>query len=114
MTAGSAEALVIVEDAMLNANSRALGAAATAKRLVSIGAPEVAEGGGVFAYGVNQVEMFRRAAHFIDKIVKGTKPAELPIERVSTFELTVNIKAAKALALAVPQPVLIRADRVIE
>ena len=114
MTAGSAEALVIVEDAMLNANSRALGAAATAKRLVSIGAPEVAEGGGVFAYGVNQVEMFRRAAHFIDKIVKGAKPAELPIERVSTFELTVNMKAAKALALAVPQPVLIRADRVIE
>lgn len=114
MTAGSAEALVIVEDAMLNANSRALGAAATAKRLVSIGAPEVAEGGGVFAYGVNQVEMFRRAAHFIDKIVKGAKPAELPIERVSTFELTVNMKAAKALALAVPQPVLIRADRVID
>jgi putative ABC transport system substrate-binding protein len=114
MTAGSAEALVIVEDAMLNANSRALGAAATAKRLVSIGAPEVAEGGGVFAYGVNQVEMFRRAAHFIDKIVKGAKPAELPIERVSTFELTVNMKAAKSLALAVPQPVLIRADRVID
>ena len=114
MTAQGAEALVIVEDAMLNVNAKRLGAAATAKRLVSIGAPDVASGGGAFSYGVDQVEMFRRAAHFIDKILKGAKPADLPIERVTKFELTINMKAVKALGIALPQPVLIRADRVIE
>ena len=109
-----AEALVIVEDAMLNVNSRQLGAAATARQLVSIGAPEVARGGGTFAYGVDQVAMFHRAAYFIDKILNGTKPADLPVERVAKFELTVNRKTLKALGIALPQTVLIRADRVIE
>jgi putative tryptophan/tyrosine transport system substrate-binding protein len=114
MAAKGADALVIIEDGMLNANARRLGAAATAKRLVSIGAPDVAAGGGAFAYGVDQVAMFRRAAHFIDKIVKGAKPADLPIERVTQFELTINMKTIRALGLALPQTVLIRADRVIE
>jgi putative ABC transport system substrate-binding protein len=114
MAAKGAEALVIVEDAMLNVNARQLGAAATAKRLVSIGAPDVAIGGGAFSYGVDQVEMFRRAAHYIDRIVNGAPPGELPIERVTKFELTINMKAIKALSLALPQTVLIRADRVIE
>ncbi len=114
MAAGGAEALVIVEDAMLNANARRLGAAATAKRLVSIGAPDVALGGGAFAYGVDQVEMFRRAAHYIDKILKGAKPADLPIERVTKFELMVNMRTVKALGIALPQTVLVRAERVIE
>jgi putative ABC transport system substrate-binding protein len=114
MAAKGAEALVVVEDAMLNVNSRRLGAAATARRLVSIGAPDVAIGGGAFAYGVNQVDMFRRAAYYIDKIVRGAKPADLPIERVTKFEMTVNMKAIKALGIALPQHLLIRADQVIE
>jgi putative ABC transport system substrate-binding protein len=114
MAAKGAEALVIIEDAMLNVNAERLGAAATAKRLVSIGAPEVALGGGTFAYGVDQVAMFRRSAYFIDKILKGAKPAELPIERSSKFDLTVNLKSAKALGLKLPQTLLLRADRVIE
>jgi putative tryptophan/tyrosine transport system substrate-binding protein len=114
MTLKGAEALIVVEDAMLNVNSRRLGAAATERRLVSIGTPDVAIGGGAFAYGVDQVEMFRRAAHYIDRIARGAKPGELPIERVTKFEMMVNMKAIKALGIALPQHLLIRADRVIE
>jgi putative ABC transport system substrate-binding protein len=114
MAARGAEALVVVEDAMLNVNSRRLGAAATERRLVSIGSPDVAIGGGAFAYGVNQVDMFRRAVHYIYKIVRGSKPADLPIERVTKFEMMINMKAIKTLGIALPQHLLIRADRIIE
>lgn len=114
MTEKGAEALVVVEDAMLNVNAKQLGATATARRLVCIGAPDIALGGGAFSYGVDQVEMFRRAAHYVDKIAKGAKPGDLPIERVIKFELMVNMKAIKGLGIALPQTVLIRADRVIE
>ena len=114
MAAAKAEALLVVEDAMLNVNAGRLGATATSRRLVSIGAPEVALGGGTLAYGVDQVAMFRRSAVFIDKILKGAKPADLPIERTSKFDLTINLRTAKALGLKLPQTVLLRADRVIE
>ena len=114
MAAKGAEALVVVEDAMLNVNSQRVGAMATERRLVSIGSPDVAIGGGAFAYGVDQVDMFRRAAHYIDKIAKGAKAGDLPIERVTKFEMMVNMKTIKALGIALPQTVLIRADRVIE
>ena len=114
MAAAKAEALLVVEDAVLNVNAGRLGATATSRRLVSIGAPEVALGGGTLAYGVDQVAMFRRSAVFIDKILKGAKPADLPIERTSRFELMINMKAVKTLGLALPQSVLVRADRVIE
>src|SRR5688572_739994 len=114
MAEKGADALVVIEDAMLNVNAKQLGATATARRLVCIGAPDIAIGGGAFSYGVDQVEMFRRAAHYIDKIVKGAKPGDLPIERVTKFELMVNMKAIKGLGIALPQTVLIRADRVIE
>ncbi|HEV2430883.1 MAG TPA: ABC transporter substrate-binding protein [Burkholderiales bacterium] len=114
MAAKGAEALIVVEDAMLNVNSQRVGAIATERRLVSIGSPDVAIGGGAFAYGVDQVDMFRRAAHYIDKIAKGAKAGELPIERVTKFEMIINMKTIKALGIALPQHLLIRADRVIE
>jgi putative ABC transport system substrate-binding protein len=114
VTAKRGDAVVIVEDAMLNVNAARLGALATAKRLPSIGLDEVADGGGLLAYGVNQQEMFRRAAAYVDKILKGAKPADLPIERSSTFTLVVNLKTARQLALAVPPEIRLRADRVIE
>ena len=107
-------AVVILEDGMINANIQAIAALAVSLRLPSIGITELAQAGGLMAYGVSLSDMYRRAAVFVDKILKGAKPGDLPIERATKFETVLNQKAAKAMGITFPRSVLVRADRLIE
>ena len=107
-------AVVFTDDPSHIANSTTLVQLAAKHRLPSIGFNEIPVAGGLMGYGVNFEEMFRRAAYFVDKILKGTKPGDIPIEQATRFELFVNMKTAKALGIKIPNVVLVRADRVIE
>jgi putative ABC transport system substrate-binding protein len=108
------DAVVTTDDAVLIANFGAIAKLAAKMRLPSIGLPEFAEAGGLMAYGADRRHLFRRAAYFVDRIFKGAKPADLPVEQATRFEIVLNQKTAKALGLQFPQAVLARADRVIE
>lgn len=108
------DAVAIVDDSMILGNLRAIADLAASKRLPSTGAKEFAEAGGLIGYGVDFVGTFRRAAYFVDRILKGTKPGDLPVEQATRFELVINHKAARALALNIPEQLLYRADKLIE
>ncbi len=114
MAARRVGAVVVIDDATLIANAPAVARLALQQRLPSSGWPDYAVAGGLIAYGVNFPDLFRRAATFVDKILKGAKPADLPVERATKFETIVNLKIAKALGLDVPTAILLRADEVIE
>ena len=84
-------------------------------RLPSVyGTQSYVDAGGLMAYGTNQTELWRRATTYVDKILKGAKPADLPVEQPTRFDLIINLKAAKAIGLTIPLSVLRRADRVIQ
>jgi putative ABC transport system substrate-binding protein len=115
LTTGRADALVVFPSAMLFTERRRIVALTTKHRLPAMfNAREYAELGGLMAYGANVADLFRRAATSVDKILKGAKPADLPIEQPTKFELVINLKTAKALGLTIPPSLLQRADQVIE
>jgi len=107
-------AFVLLDDSMLIDNAAAIGKLALNHDLPSIGFPAYAEVDGLLGFGIDFPEIFRRAATFVDKIIKGAKPADLPFERASKFETVVNLKTAKAIGIELPTSVLLRADQVIE
>lgn len=108
------DALAMSEDPVLVGNARPIVDVVARLRLPAIGFLEFGEAGGLMAYGASIVEMHRRAAAFIDKILKGAKPAELPVQQPTKFELIINLRTAKALGLMIPPALLARADEVIE
>jgi putative tryptophan/tyrosine transport system substrate-binding protein len=109
------DALIVRTDALLVAHYGEIARFAVQHRLPTIGGAELfVEAGGLLAYGAKVVETYRHAAVYVDKILRGAKPADLPIEQPTKYVLAVNLKTAKALGLAIPQPLLLRADEVIQ
>lgn len=110
-----AQALIVFDDPVLWGHRKQIVALAAKARLPTIyGYSEFVDEGGLISYGPHRPDLYRRTASYVDRILKGANPAELPIEQPTRFELFINLKTAKALGLTVPQSVLIRADRVIE
>jgi len=110
-----AQALYVCPDALVNANHARINTLALGARLPTIHPfREYLGAGGFMSYGVNNADMFRRAGDFVDKILKGAKPADLPVEQPTKFELVINLTTAKALGLKIPESFLLRADEVIE
>ena len=115
VTRARAEALFVSPSLMAFADRALVVELATRARVPTMFAyRQQVDLGGLMSYGVNVVDNFRRAASFVDRILKGTKPADLPVERPTKFELVINLKTAKALGLTIPQSVLLRADQIIE
>jgi len=110
-----AGALFMLPDQMFLANLKRIAGLAAKSRMPSMYQwLDFADAGGLVTYGPDRADMYRRAAHYVDRILKGAKPGELPIEQPTKFELVINLKTAKALGLTIPQSILVRADRVIE
>jgi putative ABC transport system substrate-binding protein len=110
-----AMALIVQVSPLLVEHRKVIAELAAKHRLVAMyEVRSFVDEGGPVSYGPSVLEMFRRAATYVDKILKGAKPADLPVEQPTKFELVINLKTAKALGLTIPQSVLIRADEVIQ
>jgi putative ABC transport system substrate-binding protein len=109
-----ADALLVLPSPILNSRRTQVAELAIKSRLPAIyHIPEFVADGGLMSYGVNSSDLYRRAATFVDKILKGAKPADLPVEQPTKFELVINLKTAKQIGLTIPPNVLARADKVI-
>jgi putative tryptophan/tyrosine transport system substrate-binding protein len=104
---------MVLQD-IFTANSAVIATLAAKHRLASVGPTELPASGGLMGYGVEFIEMFRRSAVFVDKILKGAKPGDIPVEQATKFRLVLNLKTAKALGLTIPQTLQVVADEVIE
>jgi putative tryptophan/tyrosine transport system substrate-binding protein len=106
-------ALVLMSPITFSQRTRVVGLAAKSRLPTVYFTTEFVEDGGLITYGVSFTDLFRRAAYFVDRILKGAKPADLPVEQPTKFELVINLKTAKQIGLTIPPSVLARADKVI-
>ena len=110
-----ADAVLVLAGYIFNSHQRQLAEHAIKNRIpATYQGSEYVEAGGLMSYGTNIADLFRRAATYVDKILKGAKPADLPVEQPKKFEFVINLKTAKQIGLTIPPNVLARADRVIK
>ncbi len=115
ITKGRCDALIPLVDPLTRTHRRQLGEFAIKDRLPMVAeSRDFAEAGGLLTYGPSLLDLWRRAATYVDKILKGTKPGDLPVEQPTKFELVINLKTARGLGLRIPQSILVRADEVIQ
>jgi putative ABC transport system substrate-binding protein len=107
-------AALVLDDPITIYNARALADLAVKHRLATVGFVEYAQAGGLVGYGVDLTAMWRRAAYFVDRILRGANPGEIPMERPVKFDLVVNLKTATAIGVTIERSILLRAARVIE
>jgi len=109
------DGLYVIEGPLMRTNQKRIFGFALKSRLPSVyGKREAVEAGGLMSYGADQAESYRRVAYFVDRILKGAKPADLPVERPMKFDLVINLKTAKQIGLTIPQWTLMKADKVIQ
>ena len=112
---GRADAVLVLGSPVAASQRTQIADLAVKNRLPAVyGQPEYTDAGGLVFYGASITDIFRRAATYVDKILKGAKPADLPVEQPTKFELVINLKAAKQIGLTIPPNVLARADKVIK
>lgn len=114
MGGARAEAVIILGDTMFSQNAGRIAALALKHRLPSIYAVDYAENGGLLTFGPSFPAIFRRAAHYVDRVLKGTRPGDLPFEQPTRFDLVINLKTARALGLTIPPSLLVIADRTVD
>jgi putative ABC transport system substrate-binding protein len=114
MVARRQEAVAITEEATFIAQAQRLAALAQQQRLPTVGNKEFAQAGGLIGYGANREAIFRRAGLMADKLLRGARPADLPVEQPTEFELVLNARTAQAVGVVLPGPLRLRADSVIE
>ena len=112
---GRAQVLYVIPDALVSTNRARIHTLAMGMRLPTMYASrDYVEAGGLISYGANYPDLFRRAAEYVDKILRGTKPGDIPVEQPTKFDLIINLKTAKAIGLTIPHNLLVLADEVIE
>jgi putative ABC transport system substrate-binding protein len=112
---GRADALYVCTEPLVSTNRIRINTLALAARLPTMyGQRDYVETGGLVSYGANYSQQYRRAAEVVDKVLRGTKPADIPVEQPTRFDVAINLTTAKALGLTIPESFLLRADEVIE